>query len=46
MSWIANLVRSEGPNAGKWATEFVRPSTRAALEARIRDGDGTVYVKR
>lgn len=35
-----------GPNAGKWASEFVRPSTRAALEARIRDDDGSVYVKR
>lgn len=35
-----------GPNEGRWASDFVAPSTRAALEARIRDGDGSVYVKR
>lgn len=33
-----------GPFAGKWATDFVRASTREALAARIRDG-GTVYIK-
>ncbi len=33
-----------GPNEGKWASDFVRPSTREALAARIRDGE-EIFIK-